>query len=170
MAATTRVPLEMYLKNADYEPDAEYVDGEIEERPMGEYSHSAWQMAISLWFSMNASLWNVLVCPELRVQTTLTHFRVPDVSILDASLPREPIATHPPLAAFEILSPEDRIQRMERKLDEYDRMGISAIWVVDPNTGVFERYVDSQLVRHSEITLASRGVSFSIEEIARLVR
>jgi hypothetical protein len=32
------VPLSVYLKTV-YEPDAEYVDGEIEERPMGEDDH-----------------------------------------------------------------------------------------------------------------------------------
>jgi hypothetical protein len=34
MATTTRVPVEVYLCSS-YEPDAEYVDGLIEERPMG---------------------------------------------------------------------------------------------------------------------------------------
>ncbi|MBB6142168.1 hypothetical protein HNQ77_000106 [Silvibacterium bohemicum] len=41
-AAHTSVPVEVYLRSS-YEPDAEYVDGEIEERPMGEYEHSSWQ-------------------------------------------------------------------------------------------------------------------------------
>ena len=34
MATTTHVPVEVYLRSS-YEPDAEYVDGKIEERPMG---------------------------------------------------------------------------------------------------------------------------------------
>ena len=34
MATTTHVPVEVYLRSS-YEPDAEYVDGEIEERPAG---------------------------------------------------------------------------------------------------------------------------------------
>jgi hypothetical protein len=33
-------PLSEYLATT-YEPDAEYVDGVIEERPMGEYDHSS---------------------------------------------------------------------------------------------------------------------------------
>jgi hypothetical protein len=45
MATSTRVPIEVYLRSS-YEPDAEYVDGEIEERPMGERDHAAWQAAI----------------------------------------------------------------------------------------------------------------------------
>ena len=34
MATTTHVPVEIYLRSS-YEPDAEYVDGKIEERPNG---------------------------------------------------------------------------------------------------------------------------------------
>ena len=34
-AQMTQVPIEVYL-NSSYEPDAEYVEGVIEERPMGE--------------------------------------------------------------------------------------------------------------------------------------
>ena len=35
MASVAKVPLELYLHTSDYDPDAEYVDGEIEERPDG---------------------------------------------------------------------------------------------------------------------------------------
>jgi hypothetical protein len=40
-AEATHVPVEVYLKSS-YEPDAEYVDGVIEERPMGEFDHCSW--------------------------------------------------------------------------------------------------------------------------------
>ncbi len=45
MGTTTHIPVEVYLRSS-YEPDAEYVDGEIEERPMGEFDHASWQQAI----------------------------------------------------------------------------------------------------------------------------
>lgn len=169
MATPTQVPIELYLRTA-YEPDAEYVDGEIEERPMGEFSHSTWQMAITFWFALNADKWNLLVCPELRVQTGATRFRVPDVAVLDASLPREPIATHPPLAAFEVLSPEDTHKRLIRKLGDYEGMGIPAIWVIDPETSLFEQFENSQLVRRAEFSLPPSGIRFPVAEIAQLVR
>jgi Uma2 family endonuclease len=115
MSATTRVPLEVYL-SSDYEPDAEYVDGEIELRPMGEFDHSSWQQAIQKWFWQHEKEWNVRVRPELRIQAAATRFRVPDVTLLDRDQPIEQIITVAPLAAFEVLSPEDRVQRMQRKL------------------------------------------------------
>jgi hypothetical protein len=48
-ASTTHVPLEVYLSSS-WEPDAEYVNGVIEERPMGEWSHADWQAAILEYF------------------------------------------------------------------------------------------------------------------------
>ena len=48
-----------------------------------------------------------------------------------------------PLAVFEVLSPDDTVQELYEKLDDYTAMGIPQIWVVDPKTGVFKHYVDS---------------------------
>jgi Uma2 family endonuclease len=124
--AHVHVPVEVYLRSS-YEPDAEYVDGEIEERPVGENEHSCWQDAIQAWFREHRAEWNVRVRPELRVQIAPTRFRVPDVAILDRNLPLERIATHPPLAVFEILSPEDTMKRMMRKLGDYAAVGIPQI-------------------------------------------
>ena len=72
-ATRTFVPVEEYLRSSsDYEPDAEYVDGQIEERPAGHYDHAAWQEAIIVWFRQHASEWNTRVKPELRVQVSPT--------------------------------------------------------------------------------------------------
>ena len=49
-----------------FEPDAEYVDGEIRTRPMGTYSHADWQMAIATWFFQHAKEWNVRSNPQQR--------------------------------------------------------------------------------------------------------
>jgi Uma2 family endonuclease len=146
MAAATQptyVPLEVYLKSS-YEPDAEYVDGVIEERPMGEYDHSSWQHAIELWYAQYAQKWAIRVRPELRIQVARQRFRVPDVTVLDRNLPTEQIITHPPIAVFEILSPEDSLNRMMTKLADYERMGIKTIVVLDPNGRHF-RYLDGKL-------------------------
>ncbi len=40
MATAARIPIEQYLRTS-YEPDAEYVRGEIEERNAGEYASAA---------------------------------------------------------------------------------------------------------------------------------
>lgn len=169
MASTAQsVSLDDYLKS-DYEPDAEYVDGQIEERPMGENDHSAWQLAICAWFLKHCQQWGILVRPELRIQVGAARFRVPDVTILDRSRPVEQIVTHPPLAVFEIISPEDTMRRMLRKLADYDAMGIPEIWVVDPETRTFSRYSDGALLRRSEFSFNSKRMAFSTKEIESLL-
>ena len=82
MATVTTVPVEVYLRSS-YEPDAEYVDGVIEARPMGEYDHAAWQEAILAYFREHRREWNIRVLPELRIQISRTRYRVPDVTVLD---------------------------------------------------------------------------------------
>jgi Uma2 family endonuclease len=142
-AATTFVPVEEYLRSS-FEPDAEYVDGEIEERAVGENDHSAWQDAILAWFRQQARAGQIRVRPELRVQVAPTCFLVPDVTLLDRNRPIEPIATHPPVAVFEILSPGDALKRVMAKCGRYEQMGIRTILVIDPD-GPKYRYAGGRL-------------------------
>lgn len=140
MATAIHVPVEVYLSTSDYEPDAEYVDGEIEERPMGEFDHASWQQAIQHWFLLHGKDWNVRVRAELRVQVASRRYRVPDVSVIDKTHPIEQILTHPPIAVFEILSPEDRMPRIMRKLADYEQMGIQTIVVIDTELRAIYQY------------------------------
>jgi Uma2 family endonuclease len=168
MASKVHIPVEVYLRSS-YEPDAEYVDGEIEERPMGEYDHAAWQEAICLWFRQHAQEWNVRVKPELRLKVAAARFRVPDVTLLDRGLPVEQIITHPPLAVFEILSPEDSLQRLKRRLEDYWLMGVPEIWVIDPQDATYYRYESSQLLRKDTFVHAGHGISFPMDRIKELL-
>jgi Uma2 family endonuclease len=168
MATTTHVPVEIYLRSS-YEPDAEYVDGRIEERPMGEFDHALWQQAILKWFWQHEKEWNIRALPELRVQVAATRFRVPDVTVLDRSQPTEQIITHPPLAVFEVLSPEDSVQRLNRKLADYQAMGIAEIWVIDPQEAAFYRYDERQLLRSDSFSHTGKGIVFDMHELKNLL-
>src|SRR5450432_1181784 len=171
MATTTHMPLEMYLRSSEYEPDAEYVDGEIEERPMGEFDHADWQTAIVTWFRNHAREWNIRALTELRIQVSPIRFRVPDVTILDRASPVEQIVTKPPIAVFEVLSPEDTalspdmVTRLHRKLDDYAAMGIPQIWIVDPATGRFQRYANNCLAAGTHFGEPAYNMAFNLGEI-----
>jgi Uma2 family endonuclease len=131
--STTLISLDQYL-HTFWEPDREFVDGEIVERNLGEKDHAAWQMALAAWLRNFRHSANIRVYPELRLQTTPTRFRIPDIMAIDRNAPDEQIITHAPLLCVEILSPEDRISRIEVKVGEYFRMGVRAVWIVDPRT------------------------------------
>jgi Uma2 family endonuclease len=169
MATATHVPLEVYLRSA-YDPDAEYFDGELQERPAGEDDHSAWQGAVCDWFHRHRDEWNILVRPELRVQVKAENYLVPDVTILDAANPKEKIATRPPLAVFEVWSPENKIRDMMRKLALYEEMGIPQIWFIDPSDPVWQRFEDGRLVDRETFSFPERGIQFDMSEIIKLVR
>ena len=162
-------PLEVYLSSS-FEPDAEFVRGVIEERTVGENEHSAWQQALILWFGQHAHEWNIRVRPELRVQVSTDNFRVPNIAILDRNMPIERYATHPPIAVFEILSPEDTLARMMIKLADYQAMGIQTILVLDP-LGKHFRYRNGCLEALAETAFDLPGslCRFDLEEIHKLL-
>jgi hypothetical protein len=49
MATTTAISVEEYLKSS-YERDVEYVDGQLEERNVGEIPHSEAVALVTYWF------------------------------------------------------------------------------------------------------------------------
>ena len=133
MATTTQIAIETYLKTS-YKPDCDFVDGEIEERNLGEFDHAALQAAIVAFFYANRRRWNVHVLPEQRVRVSARRVRIPDVCLVSRDLPIEQVITKPPLVVAEILSPEDRVRRYNTRLEDYHAMGVQNIWVIDPAT------------------------------------
>ena len=169
MATLETTPVELYL-HMSYEPDAEFVDGEVEERPMGEYDHATWRYAIQKWFDQHAEEWGIRVRAELRVQVSPTRFRVPDAVVFDRDRPKEQILTHPPVAVFEVLSPEDTMSRLMRKLDDYTAMGIRNIFVVEPRTELAYRFLGGSLTvcREAEEQLEGSAGTVDWRAIAEL--
>jgi Uma2 family endonuclease len=168
-AATTFVTVEEYLRSS-FEPDAEYVDGEIEERAVGENDHSAWQNAICYWFEQQAKAGQIRVRPELRIQVAPTCFLVPDVTLLDRNRPIEQIVTHPPVAVFEILSPADTLRRVMAKCGRYEQMGIRTILVIDPD-GPKYRYAAGRLepLEARAFDISGSLCRFDLDEIEKLL-
>jgi Uma2 family endonuclease len=169
-AQTNRVPLDVYLRTS-WEPDAEYVDGVIEERPMGEWSHADWQAAVVEFFRNHRKEWNIRVAPELRVQVTPGNYRVPDITVLDRNQPIEQIITHAPVAVIEILSPEDSVGRMLKKLREYEEMGIQTILVLNPNGDDHYRFSASGLtpLKETAFDLPGSSCRFDLNQIKSLL-
>jgi Uma2 family endonuclease len=130
MATSALVSVEEYLRS-DWSPDREYVDGEIQERNLGEYDHASLQNYLLFLFQTNSARWQAKARPELRVQVAPQRFRVPDVTVLRQDHPAEQIIVTPPLLCIEILSPDDRFGRMDQKISDYLQMGVRSVWVID---------------------------------------
>ena len=128
MSVNALVSIEEYLTSV-YDPDVDYVDGELEDRYVGEKDHAKLQKTIMRLFEKLNAEWFVIF--ETRMRVSETRFRVPDVCVYERE-PDEQVFTAPPLVVVEVLSPDDRMSRMQRKLDDYYTMGCRNIWILDP--------------------------------------
>jgi Uma2 family endonuclease len=130
MKTRTLIPVEEYLSTV-YRPDCDYVEGEVLERNLGERDHSYIQVALAAYFFARRKALNIEVFTEQRVQVLPNRFRIPDLCVVLGGT-KEKIFTIPPFLCVEILSPEDRMSRVQDRIDDYFAMGVPNVWVVDP--------------------------------------
>jgi Uma2 family endonuclease len=161
-ATTPFVSIEEYLRTS-YEPDADYVDGEIEERNVGEWDHSKLQKLITLAFAAFEADGEYLVAFETRVQTAATRFRVPDICVIRAEDEPDRIVTAPPMLCIEVLSPEDRYSRVHARCQDYLRMGVPEVWIFDPETMTVDVLRASGSIRRTEGLLKLEGTPIQLD-------
>jgi Uma2 family endonuclease len=133
MTTGTLISEEEYLRTV-YEPDCEYEDGVVIERNMGEYEHSRLQARLTAYFVRREKIWNIEVFTEWRHRIRQGKYMIPDVCVVSCPHSPEKISTRPPLLWIEILSPEDRPIRVNKKIRELLGWGVPNIWVIDPET------------------------------------
>ena len=173
MATTATQPKTMteeeYLNCFSFEPDAEFTDGIIEERPVGTIEHGRWQKAIMLWFTQHEKEWNIESLPEVRVTLRPGLHKVPDATILDLSRGRAEgkTVTSTPIAVFEVFSPDESMKELRLKFAQYDLADIPHIWSEDPEKRVWQRYIDGVLVPTEQFAHAQ--ISFAMAEITALL-
>lgn len=132
MATTTALlTIEEYL-HTSYRPDCDFVDGEIEERNLGERDHNRIQLLIGAWFLSHEQAWNIEAISEQRTRISSSRVRIPDICLVRRDIPTEQVTITPPLLCIEILSPEDRLPRIINRLDDFAAMGVPNLWIIDP--------------------------------------
>jgi Uma2 family endonuclease len=163
-AAGSQVSLDEYLSTV-YDPDCEFVDGELIERNMGESDHSALQGIIFALLFNQSRKSGIYVFPELRVQVAATRYRIPDITVTTQKV-RGRILREPPFLCIEVLSPEDRASRMELKIDDYLTFGVKHIWLMDPRRKKAWSYTSEGKRESSAIlTTSEPRLTVSLDEI-----
>ena len=123
----TLISVGEYLSRT-YHPDMAYVDGQLEERNLGEKEHGKLQARVFILLKRTLRIFPFI---ETRLRVSPTRYRVPDVCVYEKE-PDESVFTQPPLLCVEILSPEDRMSRISRVVDDYIAMGVRTVWILDP--------------------------------------
>ena len=162
--STLQTSLADYLRTS-YRPDCDYIDGEIQERNLGEFDHAAVQAFLTSWFFQHRHDWALQVLPEIRIRVAERRVRIADVCLIARNHPVEQVLTTPPLAVIEILSPEDRISRYHERLGDYRQMGIANVWVIDPATRVGYDCSTSAWLPVEEFRIAGTPISLRLSDL-----
>jgi hypothetical protein len=131
MGTIALIPIEEYLRTS-FRPDCDFIDGEILERNVGKKRHSYAQTRIASWFDRRKDILMLEPLAELRLQVAPGKVRIPDVVASEIPMPDEEVFTAPPYLCVEVMSPDDTVNTMQDRLDDYLRFGVPNIWVIDP--------------------------------------
>jgi Uma2 family endonuclease len=129
--AAALISVEEYLRTA-YDPDRDFVDGEVIERNLGKHDHSDLQSELVHYFRNRRRELKTHAYVEQRVQVSKTRCRIPDVCVYVGENPKEPIFRTPPFICIEVLSPEDRVARTQARIDDFLKFGVKYVWVFNP--------------------------------------
>ncbi len=152
MVAVSPISIADYLSTS-YRPDCEYIDGKISERNMGKWEHSRVQALLTIWLGNHEQLWGIQTATEWRTQVSATRVRIPDIVVVRSG--RQPdVLTDPPLLIVEILSPDDSYSDTQQRAQDYVRMGVQTIWIIDPESRSARICTGSSWIetRHLEIS------------------
>jgi Uma2 family endonuclease len=159
MAAETALPfvsVEEYLNTCYLDGDREYVDGVIVERNVGTLPHSLLQKILLKHFAGHENI-GFVVLPECRTRVAASRFRVPDVVLIPQPFNRKAkFYDAVPIAVIEILSPEDRLNAVLARFQDYDALGVRFIVQMDPERRVTHVYEHGSLIQR-ELTSLEHG-------------
>jgi len=160
--STTLISLEEYLQTS-YKPDCDFVDDHIEERNVGKFDHNRMQTLAVAWFVAHESPWEVIALTEQRTQVSAKRVRIPDVCLIRTTRPREQATETPPLLCIEVMSPEDRLSRTTKVLDDFAAMGVEHLWIIDPRDRVGYIYQAGGRLQQVEDRLAIPGTPIYLD-------
>jgi Uma2 family endonuclease len=100
---------------------------------VGEWNHAKLQLKVGAYLLAQYSDLGIHVATALRIRIAPKRIRIPDVCVY-LSDPGERVPTAPPFLCLEVLSPEDRMSRVEVRINDYLAVGVPYVWVLDPET------------------------------------
>ena len=99
---------------------------------MGEERHGLIQKMIAAILTAHRREWGLRSNTEWRIQVAPDRVRIPDVCAVSSNQPIGDVLRTAPILCVEVLSPEDRFSRILERVQDYTRMGVPAVWIIDP--------------------------------------
>ena len=150
---------EQYLAT-HFEREPELVHGEVAERPLPNLIHGRTQQRLAVHLDSVG-----YCCTEVRMRLAEDLFRIPDVAVFEGPGPMEPVPTIPPVLVVEISSPDDRLEAMLQKLEQYRVWGVQHIWLIEPELKRIHVYDHGSLKEVSRLELPQFGFAVTAEQV-----
>ncbi len=163
MGAKSALSAEQYLHTSFPDLDKEYRDGELVERSLPTFEHGETQARLSVFFGVLPKALALRPCAETRMKIRTGLYLIPDVAVFRGARPAS-VPDTPPLIAIEILSPDDHLQRVGDKLEEYRAWGVPHTWAIDPAAQRFYSN-DGKLVEVYELPVPELGITLRKSDI-----
>jgi len=161
MATPVLVPVSEYLSTT-YRPDVDYIDGELQERNLGEQPHAHVQGIIYAIFRENRKVWGIRPLPEQRLQISSSRYRIPDICVVRNTDGKDRIINFTPLLCVEVLSSEDRMSRVQERVNDYASIGVKTTWVIDPWKRVGYHATENGFVQPDDGVLRLEGTPIEV--------
>jgi len=87
MRTAVAISEDEYLASV-YEPDCDYIEGQLVERNSGEYDHSRLQTLLAIFFGGLEKQGGGRVLTEQRCRLAPRQYRIPDVCVMRPDAPR----------------------------------------------------------------------------------
>jgi len=159
MATKALITPEQYFAT-QFEREPELVRGELVERPLPNLIHGRTQQRLAVHLDGVG-----YCCTEVRMRLAEDLYRIPDVAVFEGTGPTEIVPSSPPLLVVEISSPDDRLDAMLQKLEEYRAWGVQNIWLIEPELKRMHVYDGGSLTAVSGLELAQFGFAVTAEEL-----
>jgi len=111
------ITVDEYLSTS-YDPDVEYVDGELVERTVGDTQHGRLMAVIGGYLCNRETQWGISGYMAPRTQVSPTRFRLPDLCFVLGRDEDGQIIRTPPFLCIEILSKDDRAADIQEKIED----------------------------------------------------
>jgi Uma2 family endonuclease len=164
-ATQAQLSIDEYL-HTSYQPDREYLDGELRERNVGKWEHARVQWLLASWFARHEAEWGIMGSTEQRTQVASGRIRIPDLVLVKAE-PQPDVLVDPPLLVVEILSPDDTYSDTEGRAADYQRMGVGTLWIIDPQTRTGRMCVGANWTAAARLEVPGTPIHLILEDVFR---
>ena len=163
MATKALITPEQYLAT-QFEREPELVRGEIAERPLPTFQHGNIQLRMGSRLMALQQSYPVFTGVEVRVRLASDLYRIPDISMWEGAGQRS-CPGFCPLLVVEISSPDDRLDAMLQKLEEYRVWGVRHIWLIEPEIKLIHVYDQGSLQQVSRLELPLFSFAVTAQQV-----